>query len=208
MGSVATADVRSLEWGVAWRALPGETISGDQSLIHTLPYGVLVAVVDALGHGREAAAAAGKAIAILQRYADEPLPSLVQRCHGELLGTRGVVMSLARFNTSEISMTWLGVGNVEGVLISAEPRTPPRSTTLLTRPGIVGADLAPKVSPWVVPLVPGDTLVFATDGVRPGFADGGMLQDAPQDVAERILASHAKQTDDALVQVVRFTGDQ
>jgi serine phosphatase RsbU (regulator of sigma subunit) len=205
---MAPPEVGPLEWGVAWRALPGEAISGDQSLIRILPDGVLVAVVDALGHGRDAAAAASKAIAVLQRFAHEPLPSLVQRCHAELVGTRGVVMSLACFRTDESSMTWLGVGNVEGMVISAESRAQPRSTTLLARPGIVGADLSPKVNPWVVPLVRGDTLVFATDGVRPGFAAGLALNETPQNLADRILASHAKQTDDALVLVVRFLGDQ
>jgi negative regulator of sigma-B (phosphoserine phosphatase) len=137
LGNRAQAEVRSLEWGVAWRALPGESISGDQSLVRMLPHCILVGVVDALGHGREAAAAASKAIDILQRFAHEPLPSLVQRCHAELIGTRGVVMSLACFNPDESSMTWLGVGNVEGVLVSAESRPQPRSTTLLTRGGIV-----------------------------------------------------------------------
>jgi hypothetical protein len=203
----AQAEVRSLEWGVAWRALPGEAISGDQSIVRMQPHGILVGVVDALGHGREAAAAAGKAIGILQRYAHEPLNSLVQRCHAELIGTRGVVMSLACFRTDENSMTWLGVGNVEGFLVSAETR-PPRSTTLLTRNGIVGAELSPKVNPWVVPLTRGDTLVFATDGVRPGFAAGLTLTESPQELADRILAGYAKETDDALVLVVRFLGDQ
>jgi hypothetical protein len=64
------------------------------------------------------------------------------------------------------------------------------------------------VNPWVVPLVRGDTLIFTTDGVRPGFAAGITLTESPQELADRILADHAKETDDALVLVVRFLGDQ
>src|SRR5207247_8437874 len=68
------------EWGVASRAFPGENASGDLHLVKPLPGGVLLAAVDGLGHGPEAVAAATTAVAILQNYADEPLPALVTRC--------------------------------------------------------------------------------------------------------------------------------
>jgi hypothetical protein len=103
-------------------------------------------------------------------------------------------------------MAWLGVGNVEGILLSADPRAQPPNTTLVTRAGIVGSDL-PTVSAWTVPLTRGDTLIFTTDGVRPGFAAGLNRAERPQDQADRILARHAKDTDDALVMVVRYLGD-
>jgi len=45
-------------WGVAERALPGQTVSGDKYLVKPLADGVLLAVVDGLGHGGEATAAA------------------------------------------------------------------------------------------------------------------------------------------------------
>jgi len=199
-------ETAALEWSVAERPRAGETSSGDRSLVRTLSGDVLVGVVDALGHGTEAAAAASKAIAVLERYAHEPLPSLVQRAHTELRGSRGAVMSLALFRPEEHAMTWLGVGNVEGMLISADPRSQPQRSLLVSRAGIVGSDL-PKVNPWVVPLNVGDTLLFTTDGIRPGFADGLNLRDTTRQLADRILANFAKDTDDALVLVVRYLGD-
>lgn len=180
---------------------------GDHALVKPFPNGVLVAVVDALGHGREAAPAADKAVATLERYAHEPLSSILQRCHADLMGTRGAVISLASFDTAGHSMSWLGVGNVEGVLISADPRARPRSTMLLTRAGIVGGDF-PKGNPWVLSLTPGDTLIFSTDGIRPGFAESVSLEQSPQETADGVLAAHAKETDDALVLVVRYLGDR
>ena len=111
-----------LEWGVAARALPGERASGDLHLVETFTGGVLVAVVDALGHGEDAAVAARLAVATLAKYASEPVDALVQRCHQALRRrTRGVVMSLASFDATERTMTWLGIGNVEGFLYSADP---------------------------------------------------------------------------------------
>jgi phosphoserine phosphatase RsbX len=194
-----------LEWGMAARALPGETSSGDLSLVKATADGVLAAVVNALGHGVDAAAAARKAVDTLERYAHEPLVSLMQRCHAALLGTRGVVMSLASFNIAHNTMTWLGVGNVEGVVVFADARAKPRRTSLVIQGGIVGADLH-RFLPGVVPLTPGDTLIFATDGIRSGFAEDQISVDSCQQVADHVLSKYAKETDDALVLVVRYLG--
>jgi serine phosphatase RsbU (regulator of sigma subunit) len=199
--------VRALEWGVASRAIPGEKNSGDQYVVRALQHETLVGVIDALGHGSEAAAAAGQAMATIERYAHEPLPSIIQRCHADLIGTRGVVMSLASFRPADHSMMWLGVGNVEGVLVSADPLGRPTSTTLISRPGIVGGDLS-KTNARTVPLKRGDTLLFSTDGIRPGAAAGIPSSETAQEIADRILSLFAKETDDALVLVVRYVGDR
>src|SRR5205814_9273794 len=66
-----------IEWGVASLALPGEAESGDRHLVKPVGTGVLVAVVDGLGHGAEAASAAKAAVAALERHATEsPAPLL------------------------------------------------------------------------------------------------------------------------------------
>src|SRR6266853_2210683 len=81
---------RSIAWGVASRAFPGETSTGDLHLLKLIPDGLLMSVVDGLGHGGEAATAARRAIAILEGHAEEPLGELVRRCHEGLMLTRGV----------------------------------------------------------------------------------------------------------------------
>src|SRR5438045_2973674 len=87
-----------VHWGVATMALQGESESGDLHMVKMVKDGVLIAVVDGLGHGEEAAAAARIAVGALERYAEEPPLSLLQQCHVALKGTRGVVMSVARFD--------------------------------------------------------------------------------------------------------------
>ena len=67
-----------IEWGVAARNLPGEVVSGDLYIVQESDMGVLVGVVDALGHGSDAAAAAALAVASLARHAHEPLSEIVQ----------------------------------------------------------------------------------------------------------------------------------
>ena len=200
-----------IEWGVATVTLAGETESGDLHVVQPVGAGVLVGVVDGLGHGAEAAAAARAAVATLRAHAGEAVLPLLQRCHRALVGTRGVVMSLAFFQGGDGSMTWIGVGNVECVLLytdpAARPARParPARTSLVTRGGIVGSQL-PQLRAEVISLAPGDTLLVATDGIRDGFADGLSTETPPQQLADQILARCGKGTDDALVLVARYLG--
>ena len=198
-----------IDWGVATRALAGETESGDLHLVKRVGRGTLVAAVDGLGHGAEAAAAARAAVAALERYAEQSLPPLVRRCHEALAGSRGVVMSLAYLGGVQPSLTWLGVGNVEGVVLyAARPARParPARSSLVTRGGIVGGAALPELRTDVVPVAPGDLLIFATDGIRGGFAEGLPSDATPQQLADQILARYGKGTDDALVLVARYAG--
>jgi phosphoserine phosphatase RsbX len=194
-----------IEWGVATRALAGQAVSGDQYLVKPLVNGVLVAVIDGLGHGEEAAAAANLAVTGLARAAQESVLTLVRRCHEGLKATRGVVMSLASFTVPDSTLTWLGVGNVEGLLLRADVHHRPVCEAIPLRGGVVGYQL-PALHASVLPIRRGDTLVLATDGIRDGFAEGLPLRDPPQQVADRILAQFGKDTDDALVLVARFIG--
>src|SRR5207247_350114 len=131
-----------IEWGVASLAMPGEAESGDRHLVKSVGTGVLVAVVDGLGHGAGAASAA---------------------------------------------------------------RARAARASLVTRGALLGSHL-PRVHPVVLAIAPGDTLSFATDGIREGFAEGLSPEAAPQQLADQILARHGKGTDDALVLVARYLG--
>jgi hypothetical protein len=165
---------------------------------------VLVAALDGLGHGGDAAAAAKTAGAILTAHPEEPVISLLLRCHEALRTTRGVVMSMASFDASHGLMTWLGVGNVQAMLLRRGSKPAWSEESLLLRGGVVGAQLPPSLRAEVLCVSPGDTLVFATDGISTDFRRELVWSFPPQNAAERILARHGKTTDDALVLVARY----
>ncbi len=194
------------EWGVAMRPLAGQVVSGDQYLITPSPGGVLVAVLDGLGHGQEAARAGEVAVSILKKNASQPLTSLITICHTALLKTRGVVMSLASFDLDHRTMSWLGVGNVEGLLLRSKEGLPQAHEDLLLRGGVVGYQI-PSLRQAVLPVREGDLLVFATDGIRSNFFEGLSPDDSPQENADRVLNRFGKETDDALVFILRFKGE-
>jgi phosphoserine phosphatase RsbX len=194
-----------IEWAVAELAQPGQSESGDRHLVISTTHGGLVAVVDGLGHGADAASAAQVAVQALERGGDRPIVQLFRDCHQSLIGTRGAVMSVAAFSFADETMTWLGVGNVEGRLLPAPVSRGPRPDALLVRGGVVGVQLPPLVSK-IIPIRRGDTLIVATDGIRSEFLDALLPYQAPQALADHVLARWGTQTDDALVLVVRYLG--
>ncbi len=195
-----------IDWAVAGLALAGEVRSGDLHVVKEFPGGALIAVVDGLGHGEEAAEAAGMAATTLEEHAEESVEALVRRCNEELRGTRGVAMSLVSLNAGGQTMSCLGVGNVECVLIRGQGHAAPARESVMLRGGVVGYSL-PPLRASVFPYSRGDTLIFATDGVRPGFVAGLSWSERPQQAADRILAHFGKGNDDALVLVARVLGD-
>jgi len=196
----------TIEWGVAARALPGQPSSGDLDLVKSFPNGVLVAALDGVGHGEKAAAAAAVARSILEAHAGEPVIALIGRCHEVLRATRGVAMSVASFNVSQGLITWLGVGNVQGVLLRRGLSGSVKEESLLLRAGVVGVQL-PSLRVSVLPLSAGDTLIFTTDGISSDCDRRLARNHPPQKAAEGILARHGKTTDDALVLVTRYLRD-
>ena len=119
--------------------------------------------------------------------------------------TRGVVMTIASLQWPENTMTWLGVGNVEGRLLRHRPGFGICSESVLLRGGIVGYQIPPLYA-VVVPLRPGDVIVFASDGLQANFDLDIDLASAPQQIADRILARSFKGSDDGMALVVRYHG--
>ncbi len=198
-------DAGLLEWAVAAAALPGEDVSGDAHVVKPFPGGVLVGVVDGLGHGPEACRAAAIAVSTLEEHPEGPVDSLVERCHGRLRRTRGVALTLASFDGDNGTMSWLGVGNVEGVAYRPRAVEGGRREHVATRGGVVGGQL-PPLRTTVLRVQPGDVLVLATDGLTRAWGEAVMDRGRPDEIAQVMLARFRKGNDDALVLAARYRG--
>ena len=184
------------------RTLSGETECGDIPVIESSRSITLVAAIDGLGHGPEAATAARLASATLEAGVGEDVATLMEKCHEALKQTRGASISLAAFDAATDAMTWVAIGNVEGRLLA---RHRP-SQSISPAAGVAGVEL-PQLRPQTLELRRGSTLIFATDGVQYSFADSLADTGSPQQIADRILDEHGRSTDDALVLVARYLGD-
>lgn len=186
------------EVGLASRTLRGESVSGDLHFLQASPGGLLIGLIDGLGHGRHAHWAAHTAAAACILNLCAPLDQVLRACHFACVPTRGVVLTLARIDLARGLLEWVGVGNVEACVLRG--KTPRKGLRLWS--GLVGQRL-PAARVESVPLEPGDLLVMATDGVKPGFADDVRLMGSTCEIASAILEGYGRDTDDATVVVWR-----
>lgn len=191
-------------WGGVNVPLGGAGISGDGWAVSA--GGCLGAVVvDGLGHGPAAGAAATAALAALTGPGGPPSADpgeLVRLAHEAMRGTRGGVLAAAVIDPDRGELRYAGVGNIAGRVVAGS-----RSRGLVSREGTLGASL-PVASPHVtaLPWAPGSVLALATDGIRSRWdpsAYPGLLSHDPSVIAAVIYRDHERGTDDATVAVVR-----
>ena len=192
---------RLVEYAVA--SVPSSRLETDQYLVKPTHRGVLTALVEGSGHTAEAARAALLATTTLEAHLEEGVIPLIRRCHEDLRGTRGVAMSLVSVDGLENTLTWIGVGNIEGVLLQdhGQGNTP----TIPLLPGVVGFRL-PTLQASITPIVPGNLLILTTDGIRSDFARAFSTDDQPGKIAEYISSNFQKGHADGMVLVVRYLG--
>jgi len=195
---VETVTGGQLDVGISKRCLAGELECGDACFVRAGPVSALLAVMDGIGHGPEAAAAAQAAVDVLSGHATAPLPWLMDRCHLAVRELRGLTMGIARIETGESSITWLGVGSVQGVLLHAAGGTAETRESLCVGRGLVGYRLT-RLMPMTQPFRRGDLLLMATDGLTKDFGEAAITRSSAQDVADRVMERYATGLDDALV---------
>jgi phosphoserine phosphatase RsbX len=195
----------NFEWAFASRPLEGQLRCGDACTVKPFPGGALVAAIDGLGHGDAAADASELCVRVLEEQPDAPVEQQVLKCHERLKGTRGVVMSLVRFDYPRSALTWAGVGNVEAVLVRNDPAAKKKRETLMVFGGVVGGQLA-GVRTTSLPLARDDLLMLATDGLKADFTHELDSWGECKAIAQKALLRWGKGTDDALVLVARWLG--
>jgi negative regulator of sigma-B (phosphoserine phosphatase) len=204
-GSGVAVVEQLVEWATATRVRPGERVAGDLAVLAPAPAGAIIAAVDGLGHGPAAARAARVAVREACLSAEADIATVTRRCHRVLRYTRGAALSVGLVASARRSLTWLGVGNVEGRLLRAISGRRSAQESLLLAPGLPGRDL-PELSPKTLPLDRGDVVIFATDGVAQCFADDLDVSGSPAEIAERIMTRDWKADDDAVSVVARYLG--
>ena len=190
---------RPIAIAVAARPYPGETASGDAWQVDWDGEVCRIAVIDGLGHGPQAAAAAMAAVAALAAEPTLNPLDAVHCCHDALKGTRGAALLVASIDLARAQLTVAGAGNVEGRLYQDGV-----AKHLVTDRGIVGSVL-PRVRPVELELAPDWLILICTDGVKQRFDEQSLL-DATlggNELAQAVLDGWGRATDDATVLVAR-----
>jgi serine phosphatase RsbU (regulator of sigma subunit) len=184
----------------AARPHPTETINGDAWHVDWHTDGCRIAVIDGLGHGPEAAAAASRAREVLTASPDANPVDALRLCHEALRATRGAAIGIATIAPPVMRVTYAGVGNVEARLITSG-----RTLRLPSSRGIVGAVL-PTIRPIEATLEPEWLLLIHSDGVSERIDLSGIsdvhVADL-QSLADSVLTRWGRTADDATVVLAR-----
>lgn len=183
--------------GLAERSAAGFTACGDATFAWVQGGAALFAVVDALGHGPEAADSARRAAEVLAGARERPLAEVFAACDRALAGRRPVVLSAIQLREDRVF--FVGIGNVE-LYGPKGARRPPLV------PGVVGRGLR-AVREWPLEVEVGHRWALASDGLERRAA-ANALEAAralvPEEAVERVLAS-ATADDDAAVVIVDWS---
>lgn len=186
--------------GVWSRAHPAESANGDAYYIGFRDHLALFAVVDGLGHGAGAKAAADVALQILGSWMGESLDDLMYRLHDSLRATRGAVAAVAEINREAGTLHYAGVGNIDTRVFNA-----PEPVALVPANGTLGARLG-RLSVRTGRWSPGTTIVMTSDGLSSAWdisSYPGVLGRSPQLLAGLLMRDYARDNDDATVLVVK-----
>ncbi|MBF0231759.1 MAG: SpoIIE family protein phosphatase [Desulfamplus sp.] len=190
-----------IDYHIIKRALSGwEDECGDTGVVMVYDDHCFLALIDVLGHGKDA----HKIALVSERYLSEnyrlELTAMMNGLHEHLKGTRGAVATLCRIDLADGRLCYVGIGNICTRLLGAQ------NLKLIPRDGIVGYMIsAPKEQE--LQLYHGDTLVLSSDGVREhvNFEDyPSLLKGSARDITTNLLDLFGKDNDDASCIVLRY----
>lgn len=190
--------------GAATRPCRGFAANGDRYYVQETDWGLLVAVIDGLGHGAPAEEAAVEALKCLTLGMAGSTAAALRQCDEALLHSRGVVAGVAVIDLEDETIRYTGIGNIEAQLYTGG-----NVRTLISSYGIIGSGRLPSIREHMAPFPDGALLIMFSDGISGRFrlADYSGLMDQPaQFIADVVLRDWGRANDDATVVVVRREG--
>jgi anti-sigma regulatory factor (Ser/Thr protein kinase) len=189
-----------LESGVICIPLKGETACGDDWNLHASKGRYVLLVVDGLGHGPEAAAAALAAKDIAERNAQRTPAEQIDAIHAGLRATRGAAAAVVELKPWSEVGTFCGIGN-----ISCFVRVDGKTRNLASHNGILGHQVR-KVQEFSFPFPRNALLYTFSDGMNSRWDPGAYpgLENRPAAlIAGVVYRDHARGRDDTTLAVLR-----
>lgn len=192
-----------IDSGCYVRPCDGEALSGDAAVVSFGREGVLVAVIDALGHGSEAHHLSARLSEALSNWlAGSPSPdpeTALTVLHESARGTRGAVATVAWLNTDTLQGSVAGIGNVRCRLFGTVTRS------IDFGDGVLGQRMRSPRS-FALALQPADVVLLFSDGVVGRFRTDdypSLGLDPASAIAFNIVRRFSRGTDDASCAAVR-----
>lgn len=196
----ADRSAEALELGAICVPMPGEIECGDGWHVASDGDAFAMLVVDGLGHGSFAAAAARAAGSA---FAAEPFRApaeALQHLHRAMSGTRGAAAACALLPPASEALEYAGVGNIAGQLLSPQER----ARGMVSHNGILGAQLL-RVQQFSYSWPADSRLVMHSDGIATRWslsAYEGLHAHHSAVIAAILYRDHRRGHDDATVLVL------
>ena len=179
---------------------PGETLCGDAWAVARRPEGGLILVVDGLGHGPDAHAAALEAVRLFQQSQRAEPVAVVEALHAGLRSTRGAALAVAGIEVGRSLVRYAGLGNIGGTILWRGA-----ARNLVSHNGIAGHE-ARRIAEFTYPFPDGALLVLHSDGLTGHWSLDpypGLAERHPALVAGVLYRDFKRGRDDVTVVVAR-----
>lgn len=160
LARIAPAGVTDLRVGFNQHALGNHSSCGDLWHLSISGQKLSALVIDGLGHGEDAEAAARCGGVVFAQQAFDHPDALMMAMHRAMNGTRGGAAAIAQFDAETGILQFAGIGNIAARLIS-----PQASRGLASHPGIVGGQFR-KVHTFTYTEASAQLLVMFSDGLQ------------------------------------------
>lgn len=193
----------ALDVGYVSVAKPGEELCGDGCAVSAASDGAAAMVVDGLGHGPLAFEASEAATKVFAGSPEHTPRIALETVHDALRATRGAAAAVAHIDVRRRIVTYAGVGNIAGAILSASG-----DRRMVSHGGIVGHD-ARRIHEFTYPWPDDAVLVMASDGIVTQWdvvSYPGLLSRAPSLIAGVLYRDFGRRRDDTTVLVARQAG--
>jgi len=190
---------KDLPLGVTQHSLRQDPACGDVWGLAIDGPRISVLVIDGLGHGEDAEAAAMAGADAFHRQPFAAPGWLLEDMHHQMRGSRGGAVAVSQFEGDSQALKFIGIGNIGATLISAE-----KTRGLVSHPGIVGLQFR-KHQAFDYPQCTGQLLIMYSDGLqsRWNLRDyPGLMFRHPAIIAAVLHRDFCRATDDVTVLVI------
>lgn len=196
----APEGAEALATGVITQQKSGEAVCGDGWTVVQGRGRVVVLVVDGLGHGPDAAAAARAAVESVEKNAQREAADIIDAVHNALRPTRGGAGAVALVQPESELCVFCGIGN-----IAASIRGGGGSRAMVSHNGTLGHQVR-KIQEFQYPFPKGSLLVMHSDGIATHWdlaAYPGIETRHPAFVSAALFRDHSRGRDDLTVLAMR-----
>jgi len=182
------------------RPMPGHHVGGDAAVVREVEDGLLVSIVDVLGHGIEAHELAVQIRSFFEATTVTDPAMLADALHARFRGGRGAAVGICHIRRDDGVVTFVGHGNTATRRLWQQP------ARLVSRDGTIGAQIRSSLA-QTLKLEAGDVLLMYTDGVKDRFelADyRHVISDTTRSIARNVVEMFGKDHDDAACIAVRI----